>query len=89
LHDQATDRAAHAGLDRLELAVGLVVLALDRCAQGWIFHLRNFFSVAAGGDFAPRGARIVKVPMLESKREAGAQRRGLAEDRQAFFATIA
>src|SRR6266849_9222561 len=82
-----TDRAADAFLDYLELFVRLVVLALDRRAQRRVLHLGNLFGVAAGGHLAPCGTRIVKIPMLQREREAGAERRGLPEDRKALFAT--
>src|ERR1700693_5870765 len=81
-----TDRTADSLLDYLELFVRLVVFALDCLAQSRILHLRNFFFVAAGRNGAPRGARIVKIPMLEREGEAGAERRGLTEDRQTFLA---
>ena len=45
-HNQMTNRSADAGLDRFELAIGLVVLALDRFAQLRILHLGDFFCVA-------------------------------------------
>src|SRR5579863_5526846 len=81
-----TDRTADAGLDRFEFAIGFVMLALDRFTQRGIFHLGDFFFVAAGCDCAPRRARVVKVPMFEREREAGAKRRGLPEDRQPLLA---
>jgi len=85
-HDQITNWAADAGLDCLEFAIGLVVFALNSFAQRRIFHLGDFFGVGPGSDRAPRRARVVEVPMLEREREAGAQRGGLPEDRQALLA---
>src|SRR5216684_1901911 len=82
-----TDRTADAFLDYLELLIRLVVLALDRRAQRRVLHLGNLFGVAAGGHLAPCRARIVKIPMLQREREAGAQRGGLTKDRKALFAT--
>ena len=82
LHDQLGDRAAHAGLDDLQLAVGFFGLVFDGLAQGRIPHLRQLVARAAGRQFAPRRARVVQVPVFEREREAGAMGAGLAVDRQ-------
>src|SRR5690348_11526450 len=82
-----TDWAADAFLDYLELLIRLVVLALDCLAQRRVLHFVNLFGVGPGGHLAPCRARIVKIPMLQREREAGAQRRRLSEDRKALFAT--
>src|SRR5260370_38811276 len=73
-------------LDHLRVFVRRVVLVLRRPAQSRNLHLRDVFFVAAGRDGAPRGTRVVKIPMLEREREASAERRRLTEDRQTFLA---
>src|SRR5208282_1612956 len=86
LHDEMADFAADAFLDDFQFLVGLFMLALDARPQLGILHLADFLFGGAGGNGAPRRARIVKVPIFQREGEAGAQRGGLAENRQTLFA---
>ena len=87
LHDQMLGIAADAGLDRLEVARRRRRSRVnDRRAQLGILHLGQLLFVGAGGQRAPCGQRVVEVPVLEREGEAAADRRRLAEDRQALGA---
>ncbi len=86
LHDERVHRPADAGLDRAQFAVRRVSLALDRLAERRVIHLGELFLSGARRDRAPGGARVVEIPVLERKREAGADGAGLAENREALGA---